>query len=559
MLEIGSTVGGIYKILNVIGKGGMSVVYLAMNEKANKQWAIKEVRKDGIKDFEVVKQGLIVETNLLKKLNHQNLPSIIDVIDKEDTFIIVMDYIEGNPLSKAIEEYGALPQEKVIMWAKQLCDVLGYLHSRTPPIIYRDMKPSNVMLCPDQKTVKLIDFGTAREYKSQNIADTTCLGTIGYAAPEQFGGQGQTDARTDIYCLGATLYHLVTGQNPSEPPYEIRPIREWNPALSEGLEKIILKCTQKNPDDRYQSCAELLYDLEHYQELDAKTKKAQKRKLKIFISMLAASAVFFAGGFVFNGLKKGQTEDIYKEYLSKAENAMTAEEKIINYSEAIELIPDRIDPYISLVSAMTEDDVLSNEEVSILRGYNTNIKALSTDKQYNYLIYDIAKLYWSCYTPSSAESINQNIINAKEWLDILVTKSDFEYSKTVNVMKQIADYTFENQRIINQVDSEKSEDKEKELFKSLLSMMEYVKSDTSDILKLKTYDCIRYIISQEATYFKMAGITHKEVNDLYLDVRNSVNSVKNPNLLDQQNDIITKFKTTEESIINAYANERGGN
>ena len=217
MLEIGSIVDGKYKILNKIGQGGMSVVYLAMNERANKQWAIKQVRKDGVKDFEVVKQGLIVEIDMLKRLSHPNLPSIIDVIDRKDNFLIVMDYIQGNSLKNRLDEFGAQPQELVIEWAKQLSDVLGYLHTRKPAIIYRDMKPSNIMLKPDGK-LTLIDFGTAREYKEKNLADTTCLGTIGYAAPEQFGGKGQTDGRTDIYCLGATLYHLVTGMNPSEPP-----------------------------------------------------------------------------------------------------------------------------------------------------------------------------------------------------------------------------------------------------------------------------------------------------------------------------------------------------
>ena len=217
MLKIGSLVDGKYKILSKVGQGGMSVVYMAINEKANKTWAVKEVRKDGVLDFEAVKQGLVAETDILKKLSHPNLPSIIDVIDTDDSFIIIMDYIQGNLLNKALEEYGAQPQDRVIEWAKQLCDVLGYLHSRQPPIIYRDMKPANIMLKPDGN-VTLIDFGTAREFKEKNLADTTCLGTVGYAAPEQFGGMGQTDARTDIYCLGATLYHLVTGCNPSEPP-----------------------------------------------------------------------------------------------------------------------------------------------------------------------------------------------------------------------------------------------------------------------------------------------------------------------------------------------------
>lgn len=258
MLEIGSIIDGKYKILNKIGQGGMSVVYLAMNERANKQWAIKEVRKDGVKDYDVVRQGLIAETDILKRLNHPHLPSIIDVIDRDDTFLIVMDYIEGKSLDHWLKKDGAQPQEKVVEWAKQICDVLGYLHSRKPPIIYRDLKPANVMLKPDGQ-IMIIDFGTAREFKETSIEDTSCLGTQGYAAPEQYGGHGQTDARTDIYTLGATMYHLLTGHNPSLPPYEMYPIRRWNPALSSGLEKIVLKCTQRNPNDRYQNCAELMY------------------------------------------------------------------------------------------------------------------------------------------------------------------------------------------------------------------------------------------------------------------------------------------------------------
>ena len=176
MLEIGSLVDGKYKIVNKIGQGGMSIVYLAMNEKANKPWAVKEVRKEGVQDYEVVEQGLVKEIEILKQLNHPHLPSIIDVIDTQDSFIIIMDYIEGNSLNVALAEYGAQPQENVIEWAKQLCDVLSYIHSKD--IIYRDMKPANIMLRPDGN-VTLIDFGTARTYKENNLADTTCLGTVG--------------------------------------------------------------------------------------------------------------------------------------------------------------------------------------------------------------------------------------------------------------------------------------------------------------------------------------------------------------------------------------------
>ena len=348
MLEIGSIIGGKYKILNKIGQGGMSVVYLAMNERANKQWAIKEVRKDGVKDYDVVRQGLIAETDILKRLNHPHLPSIIDVIDRDDTFLIVMDYIEGKSLDHWLKKDGAQPQEKVVEWAKQICDVLGYLHSRKPPIIYRDLKPANVMLKPDGQ-IMIIDFGTAREFKETSIEDTSCLGTQGYAAPEQYGGHGQTDARTDIYTLGATMYHLLTGHNPSLPPYEMYPIRRWNPALSSGLEKIVLKCTQRNPNDRYQNCAELMYALEHYGELDSAYRRKQSIKWKSFVASCALTVVSLAGSIGFKVAESKTIKNSYDGYISEATKVTTQEERADYYEKAIKIDPEREEGYLELL------------------------------------------------------------------------------------------------------------------------------------------------------------------------------------------------------------------
>ncbi|MCI9072079.1 MAG: serine/threonine protein kinase [Lachnospiraceae bacterium] len=420
MLEIGTLVDGKYKILNVIGRGGMSVVYMAINEKANKTWAIKEVRKDGRLDFEEVKQGLTVETNMLKKLRHDNLPSIVDVIEDEDTFIIVMDYIEGKPLSDAIQEFGAQSQESVIKWAKQLCNVLGYLHSQTPAIIYRDMKPSNVMLKPDGNLV-LIDFGIAREYKEQNLADTTCLGTIGYAAPEQFGGRGQTDARTDIYCLGATLHHLITGQDPCKPPYTRYPIRHYDGTLSTGLEEILLKCTQDNPEERYQSCAELMYALEHYYELDREYRKNQNRKLGIFAAAAALSLTLFALGTGFHVLADQTQADNYNVYLQDARGSVTFTDKIEKCRAAVELNPSQADAYIYLLEdVLLEDGILSAREDEILReilmgndGRRTNEAVFKTNQAaYDEFAYALGLAYYYYYEEKGSKS------QATKWLDI---------------------------------------------------------------------------------------------------------------------------------------------
>ena len=421
MLEIGSLVDGKYKILNKVGQGGMSVVYLAMNEKANKQWAVKEVRKDGIKDFEVVKQGLVAETDILKRLSHPNLPSIIDVIDTDESFIIIMDYIQGNSLNKALDEFGAQPQENVIAWAKQLCDVLGYLHTRTPAIIYRDMKPANIMLKPDGN-VTLIDFGPAREYKEKNLADTTCLGTVGYAAPEQFGGMGQTDARTDIYCLGATLYHLVTGKNPCEPPYEIKPIREVNPSLSSGFERIILKCTQRDPNDRYQSAAELMYALEHYEEIDDIYRRKQTKKLKTFLASATLAAVFGLTSIGAHFMAEQKKSENYDEILKTAA-------AVEDYYVAILTDPTRTEAYSGLNDHLTADYLLEKPEGQQLQqllagldqersdGFSESVDVLnqlklSNPSGYEEVCFDIG---WSFLSYYDTDIDRDRYANAEKW------------------------------------------------------------------------------------------------------------------------------------------------
>ena len=453
MLKIGSLVDGKYRVLSEIGHGGMSVVYMAINEKANKTWAIKEVRKDGVKDFEVVRQGLIVETEMLKRLNHPNLPSIVDVIENEDTFLIVMDYIEGNPLSKALEEYGAQPQEFVIEWAKQLCDVLDYLHTRTPAIIYRDMKPANVMLKPDGN-ITLIDFGTAREFKEKNLADTTCLGTVGYAAPEQFGGMGQTDARTDIYCLGATLYHLVTGCNPCEPPYEILPIRSINPQLSSGLERIIIKCTQRNPDDRYQSCAELMYALEHYEEIDDKYRKAQKKKLNLFVSSVSLMLAALIGAFGSMFLNNKQMKNEYISYLEKGKNTSLSEE--VREDSLIKAIkteyPDSYDAYKKLAKLYASDCILNPEELQTLNELEDRIKNFKKDEQKVDVYYDIGSYLFAYYSEDgkTSDSLNGST-RARTWFDNAESYADklgedtlrgIDYSsKDVEILMNLGDFS----------------------------------------------------------------------------------------------------------------------
>lgn len=321
MTAEGTILDGKYEIWKEVGRGGMSVVYLARDNRLNKQWAVKEIKNDGTKSTKTLLKGLEREANILKNVDHPVLPRIVDIINHDGTIYVVMDFIEGETLSHRLKREGAQEQELVVGWGIQLASALNYLHNMNPPVIYRDMKPSNVMIKPEGG-VKLIDFGTAKEYKIENNADTTALGTRGYAAPEQFGdaqGHGiyNTDARTDIYNLGATLYHVLTGKNPSEPPYEIRPIREWDSTLSSGLEKILLKCTQADPNDRYQNCSELMYALEHYNEYDDEHRKKNRNKLLAFTaSVVLTVAAGITSVVGFSGLQKIKMDN-YNSYIEK--------------------------------------------------------------------------------------------------------------------------------------------------------------------------------------------------------------------------------------------------
>lgn len=371
MLKIGDLLEGKYRILSVVGRGGMSTVYLARNERANKNWAVKEVRKSGVNQDQVVEQSLLTEVEIMKHLNNPHLPSIIDVIDIDDTFVIVMDFVEGNSLEKVLE-HGSVSEIQVIDLAKQLCDVLLYLHSCNPPIIYRDMKPSNVVLRPDG-VVMLLDFGTAKEYKYDESGDaTTCLGTRGYAAPEQYGGHGRTDARTDIYCLGATLYHLVTGKHPSSEPY-MKPVRKINPKLSEGLEKIIQKCTRQNPEERYQSCAELKFDLDHVEEIGRTAQRKRSRNLGLFFGAVLMAVFGISGMTGFKIAVSNETRSSYDYYISQgdavAEDDKEQElsEKTEIYKQAIQVEPARSEAYRHLLDTIIQDNRIDIKEIQAMQ------------------------------------------------------------------------------------------------------------------------------------------------------------------------------------------------
>lgn len=562
MAAIGSVIEGKYEILKLIGKGGMSKVYLAMDKRLNKQWAVKEIEKKARdKNNEVVIQSAIAEANMIKRLDHPSLPRIVDILDKEDVIYVIMDYIEGEPLSKILEEYGAQPQDQVIEWAKQLCEVLDYLHTNNPPIIYRDMKPANVMLKPDGN-LKLVDFGIAREYKQENLADTVNLGTKGYAAPEQFGGKGQTDPRTDVYCLGVTLYHMVTGKNPSEPPYELYPIRHWNPQLSGGLEKIIQKCTQLNPEDRYQSCAELLYALNHYEEVDDLFRAKQKAKLRNFSILAGSALVCLLVGITGQLMNIKKTDDNYDHNIQLAKTATTDPSRVDYYLKAIEIKPTVNDAYIGLLNTFKNDTAFTEEEEEQFRKkIDVHQMKLRENPDYADLAFEVGKIYWYYYDYGKTEGSDNQITRMKssvQWFEDAVkygSKTSPYYEMAV-IYRDIGKF---NQEITMQIEEASDKGKYVPYWKSIKDLLKLVDKnpDESEIVKLELYKLTMFSVENYSRKFKLDGVKESDLRAVIKSVQQRTNKI--PKTSDKieaiKQEVLNRYEVTQSAIDHAYRSE----
>lgn len=249
MLSKGYILDKKYEVIRVLGMGGMGTVYLCKNNRLETLWAIKETKKDTNLNIDNTN-----EPNILKRLNHPGIPKIIDIFYENTNFYMVEEYIEGQTLKEYIKETGCIDVSKICHIVLSICDIIKYLHSFDPPIIYRDAKPANIMITPSGKVV-LIDFGISKIYKFNNDSDTVNLGSIGYAAPEQ-SGLVQSCVQTDIYGIGMVMYFMATGKTSQATS---GPLIDGNYTNNTDLDliKIIQKCVQPQIKDRYNTIHEL--------------------------------------------------------------------------------------------------------------------------------------------------------------------------------------------------------------------------------------------------------------------------------------------------------------
>jgi len=254
----GSLLAGRYRFERLLGEGATGRVWLAADTRdRGRVWAVKEVdfsrvpladRSEALALFER-------EASILMRLRHPSLPRVEDRLSQDGREFLVMERVEGPTLADILRQGGDhLDEALVASWGGQVCEVLAYLHGLDPPVVYRDLKPANVMVQVNGP-VKLVDFGIARRMRSGRPGDTTAYGTPGYAPPEQY--RGLAEPRSDLYALGATLFELLSGRDPQPLGFAFPPIRDLNPEVSFEMEALLAACLQLDPDARPASAVEV--------------------------------------------------------------------------------------------------------------------------------------------------------------------------------------------------------------------------------------------------------------------------------------------------------------
>lgn len=244
-----------YAYIQKIGEGSRAEIYLVQDKQLGKRWVLKRTGREAGRR----------EAKIMKQITHRGIVSIADYWEKDDRAYLVMEYVEGITMEEKLRQCGRIPEAQVLIWGRELAGILHDLHRLETPVYYLDLKPENIMIEPDGR-LKLIDFDAAvlagnRELERESGKPGYRRGTYGYAAPEQLT-MGQTiDGQTDVYALGMTLYAMLSGHRPCEPPYGLRAIYQWRQLASKGLVRLILRCTEADRNERYASAEAVLRQL----------------------------------------------------------------------------------------------------------------------------------------------------------------------------------------------------------------------------------------------------------------------------------------------------------
>lgn len=399
-LREGDIVDGSWEVIKQIGQGGSGTVYLVRDIELNRLLALKEVPVRNTDQGKRQAKAVVAEVSLLKSLSHPSIPRILKMTHDEHSILIIMDYIEGYSLRSLIAKKNYIEEALIVKWGLALCDTLKYLHNRNPKVIYRDLKPHNVMLS-NENHLFLMDFGISREVGPDfDYSKEDRVGTKGYAAPEMRAKNAWFDERSDIYALGRTLYFLATRNSPSleklpngqELP--ILPIRQYDASRSVGLEKIIEKATAYKPTDRYQSVEEMIYDLKNIDKMsEGYIRKIKRRATTIYslFGTLILGLFLLGSGALYSQMA---TTDAYNQAISKGKTSQDLDSLV----SASKIMPGEVEPYLEMVKIYRSNGHFTSEdEFQLLSALQSNLPSLKGKPGAGDLLYQVGQLYWFYY------------------------------------------------------------------------------------------------------------------------------------------------------------------
>ena len=401
-LKVGETIeAGRYRVDQLIHDGSMSRVYKVYDTQLHKTWCLKEVINPpenstvGTAETDALKY----EYSLMATLNSPNIPRPLAPQLSEDKKRIwyILDWIDGVAASKLLKERGAIDDNTVIQWGISLARVLSYLHANN--IIYRDMKPQNVMITKTQPEVHLIDFGTAHVVTETDYIQERAVGTKGYAPPEQTKKGVPYDMRWDLYALGATLFALATGFAPLKAERVAKQvgnfdINKFASSASQGLRDVVLKATNIDPEKRYQSAEEMLVDLQNIGKRDSNYRAAARRKIvlnRVLWGAAVVSLVLAGSGYAIGSSNiSGQ--------IKQRESVAQSSENYEDYKRVAELDGDNMQAYYGMLEALKKGGkVTKDQESDFLGVLMPNLNDLKKQKGYGDLAYNIGQMYFFYY------------------------------------------------------------------------------------------------------------------------------------------------------------------
>lgn len=514
-----------------VGKG-MANVYLAEQREDNGvifKWVIKQiidpaVMKGRISDKEYKSaqrevEALETETSVMHALkNMPQIPRIVNSVkDKRyHSKLLIMDYVEGFTIEQYIYKGGKanpVPVDLAVTWAKDIAGIFSRLHNLKQPVVYRDCKPSNIMITNNQ--AYLIDFGTAEMISYPGATPRRGMGTDGYASPEQKKSSNPIDIRSDIYGLGVTLYHMVTGYTPKlcieingkrtplqtdTAPFTVERLGLGN-RVPVGLNDIIIKCTQPNPKDRYQSMEELIVDLKSYRKKDVEYRRKQRKKLNTFYTVLGSSAICFIGSLMFSGLSTIESQTEYSNAVIVAQQSG----KSSDFFTAIAMNPTDTNPYEGLFESIKQDGVFTpEEETQLLNIINPNLTKLREQKEYPKLSYELGRLYWFYYQSGGTAQSSKWFKDAKD-MGYDPDGLSSIYFNISNFDKNIASY------IKDSTDAGMYKDYWDNLNSAL-------NTEHSTLVKLYMYDSLAKTIDTYSYKLKSDGVSKEDIDNVVEDM-----------------------------------------